>query len=209
VTLKPHARISFPVKFSPDKREVYLTGEASFHVSKDSKRPFLVYANELVTKVLGTTFTVNAPDAAQKTTVEVTEGKVSVFRQTDYFDTKDQKVLQSKGLVLMTNQKVVFERASSHMLKTLRDSPEVISSGNNYKTFDFVNEPASVVLADLRDAYQVDIIFDKDLLGGCPITASLTNQPLFEKLDIICEVIEAHYEMLDGKIVVYSKGCKN
>lgn len=207
--LKPDSKISFPEKFLADKREIYLSGDAFFEVSKDAKRPFLVYTNELVTKVLGTSFAISQGNTTHKTTVEVTEGKVSVFRQNDFLDTKSQKVLQSKGMVLTANQKLVFEQESSDMLKTIRDKPEVVISNETPKTFDFVNIPASVVLGDLRDAYQVDIIFDKDLLYDCPVTASLTRQSLFEKLDIICEVIEAHYEMLDGKIVVYSKGCKN
>lgn len=207
--LKPDSKISFPEKFLAEKREVYLSGEAFFQVSKDPKRPFLVYANELVTKVLGTSFAINARNAHNKTTVEVTEGKVSVFRQTDFSETKNPKALQSKGMVLTANQKMVYEDESSNMLKTLRDKPEVVISNEKPKTFDFVNIPASTVLNDLKDAYQVDIIFDKDLLNDCPVTASLTRQSLFEKLDIICEVIEAHYEMLDGRIVVYSKGCKN
>lgn len=208
VTMFPHSKISFPEKFLVEKREVYLSGEASFEVSKDPKRPFLVYANELVTKVLGTSFTINAKDAALKTTVEVKEGKVSVFRQKDFTETKDQKVLKSKGMVLTANQKMVYERETTNMSKTIRDTPEVVD-GDDAATFDFVNAPASQVLSDLEDAYQVDIIFDKDLLRGCPVTASLTRQSLFQKLDIICEVIEARYEMLDGQIIVYSKGCKN
>ena len=208
VTLTPHAKISFPERFSAEKREVYLSGEALFHVSKDAKRPFLVYANQLVTKVLGTTFSIIAQDAAKKTSVEVKEGKVSVFRENDFVDVKNQKALQSKGMVLTANQKVVYERESTNMVKSISDSPQLIP-GENAMSFNFVNTPASEVLSDLEDAYQVDIIFDKDILRGCPITATLTNQSLYKKLDIICEVIEARYEMLDGKIVVYSKGCKN
>ncbi|GLU54416.1 FecR family protein [Dyadobacter frigoris] len=207
ITLMPHSKISFPENFLVEKREVYLSGQAFFHVSKDPKRPFLVYANELVTKVLGTSFTINAQNQALKTTVEVKEGKVSVFRQADFADVKNQKALQSKGMVLTANQKMVYECETSNMLKTIIDNPEIVSTVST--TFDFVNTPASEVLNDLEDAYQVDIIFDKELLRGCPVTASLSKQSLLEKLDIICEVIEARYEMLDGKIVVYSKGCKN
>lgn len=208
ITLFPNSKISFPEKFLIEKREVYLSGQAFFHVSKDPKRPFLVYANSLVTKVLGTSFTINAQNQALKTTVEVKEGKVSVFRQADFADAKDLKALQSKGMVLTANQKMVYECETKNMLKTISDHPEVVTTQSS-TTFDFVNTPASDVLTDLEDAYQVDIIFDKELLRDCPVTAALSKQSLLEKLDIICEVIEARYEMLDGKIVVYSKGCKN
>ena len=209
VTLYPNSMLSYPGKFLTEKREVYLSGEAYFQVSKDSKRPFLVYANELVTKVLGTSFTVKASDSAPKTTVEVKEGKVSVFKQVDFKSADRQKTLQPKGIVLTANQKVVFERENADMHKTLSDAPEIVVKDENLKKFEFANTPASTVLADLKSAYQIDIIFDKELLSECPITAMLTRQSLFEKLDIICEVIEARYEIIDGQIVVYSKGCKN
>ncbi|MEO6687374.1 MAG: FecR family protein [Dyadobacter sp.] len=208
ITLTPNSKISFPEKFLVEKREVYLSGQAFFHVSKDPKRPFLVYANALVTKVLGTSFTINAQNLAIKTTVEVKEGKVSVFRQADFTDSKNQKALQSKGMVLTANQKMVYENETSNMLKTISDNPEIVSTVSS-TTFNFINTPASEVLTDMENAYQVDIIFDKELLRGCPVTASLSKQSMIEKLDIICEVIEARYEMLDGKIVVYSRGCRN
>jgi len=209
IVLQPNSRVSYPQHFLADKREIYLSGEASFEISKDHKRPFLVYANELVTKVLGTSFTVKARAASQNTTVEVEEGKVSVFRQVDFANDKNHNTLNSKGLVLTANQKIVFEHKNSDMLKTIRDTPEIVPSDVSPRTFDFINAPASVVLSDLKSAYQIDIIFDKDLLSQCPVTALLTRQTLFEKLDIICEVIEAQYEIIDGQIVVYSKGCKN
>jgi transmembrane sensor len=209
VTLQPNSMLSFPETFLADKREVYLSGEAFFQVSKDSNRPFFVYANELVTKVLGTSFMVNAADAAHKTTVEVKEGKVSVFKQDDFRRAALKKTLPLKGLVLTANQKVVFETENSDMLKTLSDKPEIVLQEASPKTFDFVNTPASSVLADLKSAYQIDIIFDKELLAECPVTASLNRQSLFEKLNIICEVIEARYEIIDGQIVVYSRGCKS
>lgn len=209
VTLRPGSMLSYPGSFVADKREVYLSGEAFFQVSKDSKRPFLVYANELVTKVLGTSFTVNAAHVNAKTTVEVQEGKVSVFKQHD-FETSDlKKTFQTKGLVLTANQKVVLERENAELLKTLSDRPEIVVKGANAGIFDFTNTPASQVLTDLKSAYQIDIIFDKELLAECPVTALLNKQSLFEKLDIICEVIEARYEIIDGQIVVYSKGCKS
>ncbi|MCE7039715.1 FecR family protein [Dyadobacter sp. CY312] len=207
IILTPYSKISFPEQFLSEKRVVYLSGEATFDVSKDPKRPFLVYANQLVTKVLGTSFTINARNAANKTTVEVKEGKVSVFRQTDFSEVKDQNALKTKGMVITANQKVVYEKETANMLKTISDRPEIVPGEES--SFNFTNVPASQVLSELKEAYQVDIIFDKELLGDCPVTASLEHQSLFEKLDIICEVIEASYEMLDGKIVVYSRGCKN
>ena len=62
VTLQPGSTINFPQHFHSDKREIYLAGEAFFKVSKNPGRPFLVYYNNLVTHVLGTSFNIK-PDS--------------------------------------------------------------------------------------------------------------------------------------------------
>lgn len=209
VTLEPNARLSYPANFSATKRQVYLSGTAFFEVTKDAKRPFLVYANELITKVLGTSFLIKAPDRATKTTVEVKEGRVSVSEMTDSQAKRLEDNRELSGLILTANQKVIFERDQDRMVKTLRDNPEIVpASSQKVPSFQFKDAPVSDILAELEQAYQIDILFDKDVLSHCPLTATLTDQPLFEKLTVICEAIGAHYEVLDGQIVVDSKGCK-
>ncbi|MET7257874.1 FecR family protein [Dyadobacter fermentans] len=208
VVLYPQSRLSFAETFPADQRTVYLSGDAYFQVAKDPKRPFLVHTTDLVTKVLGTSFFVRARDASDKTLVEVREGKVSVFKQKEFAARRNVQSKMPNGMVLTPNQKLIFEHASSEMRRTLSDNPEIVPS-DNPKTFEFVNTPASSVLTDIEEAYQIDIIFDRDVMKGCPVTASLGGQPMFSKLSILCEVIEARYEVLDGKIVIYSKGCKS
>jgi transmembrane sensor len=208
VVLYPQSRLSFAETFPADQRTVYLSGDAYFQVAKDPKRPFLVHTTDLVTKVLGTSFFVRAKDALDKTLVEVREGKVSVFKQQDFTARRNAQARTPNGMVLTPNQKLIFEHASSEMRRTLSDNPEIVPS-DNPKTFEFINTPASSVLTDIEEAYQIDIIFDRDVMKGCPVTASLGGQPMFSKLSILCEVIEARYEVLDGKIVIYSKGCKS
>lgn len=208
VVLYPHSRLSFAETFPADQRTVYLSGDAYFQVAKDAKRPFLVQTTDLVTKVLGTSFFVRAQDASDKTLVEVREGKVSVFKQKEFAARKNAQAKTPNGIVLTPNQKLIFEHGTSEMRRTLSDNPEIVPS-DNPKTFEFVNTPASSVLTDIEEAYQIDIIFDRDVMKGCPVTASLGGQSMFNKLSILCEVLEARYEVLDGKVVIYSKGCKS
>ena len=50
ITLAPHSGLKYPRKFDPAVRKVYLNGEASFHVTADSKHPFKVYQDDLVAR---------------------------------------------------------------------------------------------------------------------------------------------------------------
>src|ERR1044071_6890427 len=59
VELPANSRIAYANNFdSVDTRDIYLSGKAFFKVTKTPARPFRVFANEIVTKVLGTSFTV-------------------------------------------------------------------------------------------------------------------------------------------------------
>jgi transmembrane sensor len=75
VTLNKGAEIS--VAFSADRRRVFLKqGEAHFQVAKNPNRPFLVQANGVEVRAVGTAFSVQCGDKA--VAVLVNEGTVAV-----------------------------------------------------------------------------------------------------------------------------------
>lgn len=63
---------------SGNKRKVNLDGEAYFDVKHDRKRPFIVYANGLEVKVLGTEFDVKAYPGDGQAEVFLDKGRVKV-----------------------------------------------------------------------------------------------------------------------------------
>lgn len=77
VMLNAGSRLVYPQKFSGNKREVRLQGEAYFKVHHDASRPFIVHANGVATKVLGTEFNVRAYDRSN-THVTLLQGSVLV-----------------------------------------------------------------------------------------------------------------------------------
>jgi hypothetical protein len=208
VLLRKGSRISYSKNFLGNTREMFLSGEAFFEVTKNPEKPFLVFANGLVTKVLGTSFNVKAYDKDKEVTVEVKSGKISVFAQSDANCKEKATNRELGGMVLTPNQKIVYARKEVRMKKSLVEMPIIIEQEKLKTVFEFEDTPVSEILCRLEKAYSIDIIFDKELLSNCPLTASLTDLQLFDKLNIICKGVEAHYEILDGQIVIYSKGCK-
>lgn len=206
ITLEPGSKLQTPETFQKDKREVFLTGEAFFKVKKDAKRPFLVYSDKLTTRVLGTSFRIKAIKNSDKEVVEVREGKVSVFKNEDFDDSGMSR--ESQGILLTANQKVTLVVNENQMVKTLSDLPEVVPGKSEILKSNYVNAPVTRVLKDLHEAYQIDVVFDEELLSDCPLTVAFTDQSLQEKLAIICEAIEAKYEILDGHVMIYGKNCK-
>jgi transmembrane sensor len=208
VVLHPKARISYAAQFSGPRREVYLSGEAYFEVQKDPARPFFIFANELVTKVLGTSFLIRANPADKEVTVEVKTGKVAVFAQLD--PKRNQKITDRElsGVVLLPNQKIVYARDAVRLTKSLVENPVIVTPPSVKSAFVFDETPLPRVFDALEKAYSVDIVYDESLFANCPLTATLTDQTLFEKLDIICRVSQAHYMVLDGQIIIQGPGCQ-
>ena len=211
ISLQPGSRISYAGAFeSGSKREVYLSGEAFFEVAKDPDKPFFVYANELVTKVLGTSFNVRAYQNAEDVTVDVRTGRVSVSVAEKIGAPRQVSPREREGILLLPNQQGVLARKDIRLIKTLVKEPILLSETiPNQPKYSFVFEATSApeVFKTLARAYGLDIVFDEEQFANCQFTADLTDVPPYEKLDIVCRSIEANYRILDAQIIVDGKGC--
>lgn len=204
IILQPQSFIQVPKDFIGDQREVYLTGEAFFEVKRDPSKPFLVHTNDIITRVLGTSFNVRGFEN-EDVTVRVKTGKVSVFKAKD----KKQGNVDGdavEGVVLSPNQQVVYERDKMRLSKSLIEDPVVLGTKPRYH-FEFNDVPIKIVFTEIEEAYGVDIVYDEEALANCRLNASLTDVPLYDKLRLVCKAIHAQYELLDSQIVVYGKGC--
>lgn len=205
VTLMKGSKLQVSAEFSSQNRKVTLTGEALFEVKKDPLHPFLVYAGGIVTKVLGTSFNVRAYKNEPNTLVAVRTGRVTVYQEPN---SKVRNQTHSEQILLAPNQQVIFEKIEKKLVKTLVEDPVILMPNTGNSNFDYEETPIPRVLEQFEKSYGVKIIFDAELLSNCNLTASFNNENLFEKMDIICETIQARYEIADGQIVIYSKGCK-
>jgi len=203
VTLQRNSRLSYPVHFGKDNRETYLSGEAFFEVTKNPDKPFYVYSNELVTKVLGTSFVVKSFDSERMASVDVRIGQVSVFSPRYTGPGKDEP----KGVILSPNQKAVFDRRKELLSKHLSDQPLplVRHAGEQRKRFEDV--AVAQVLDELEVLYGIKIIYNKEILARCIISTVFGSESLNDKLDVICQTIGATHKEIDAQIIIESTGC--
>ena len=104
VWLNSGSELKYPGAFENDRREVFLSGEAYFDVSKNQEAPFYVNANEIKVKVLGTRFNIKSyPDEGTiETTLE--EGLVHIG-----------KAGSSQIILLKPRQRAVFVRTGGEI----------------------------------------------------------------------------------------------
>ena len=209
VELGAGSRIAYANNFdSSDTRDVYLLGEAFFKVTKNPSRPFRVLANEIVTKVLGTSFTVRSFDKDSIIRVTVRTGNVSVYSQANASIAETSAPNQLGGIILTPNQELVYRKSNREFKKTLLQDPVVIIPAIEEKIMLYDDTPLEKVFTQLSKTYGINIVYDKDLLKKCAVTADLRSETFYRKLDLICKAIGANYEIIDGQVVVQSKGCE-
>ncbi|ADB38778.1 FecR family protein [Spirosoma linguale] len=213
VVLQKGSKISY-WNSSPDSvRQVMLVGEAYFEVVKDARHPFIVRVNQLVTKVLGTSFNVRAYADDARVTVTVRSGRVAVYTSNSDIDNPSRPVMPaaSDSVILMRNQQLVFARqqaesAQRREITLPANSPK--GSLLNMSTFVYNGTPISEVFRELERVYGITISYDKNALESCRLTTDLTDEPLLNKMTIICKSIEAAYTVQETQFVVSGRGCQ-
>jgi transmembrane sensor len=210
VILSPGSRFSYDAGIdTASLRNVYLSGEAFFEIAKNAKKPFRVFANEIVTKVLGTSFNVRSFENDKSIIVTVRTGKVSVSRGNENATgaKEAQLIAQPGGVLLTPNQQAVYVRNENKIKKILVEKPVIINSDIKQGNFIYDDAPVVNVVEQLKKAYGIDILYDKDVLKKCTITADLTDESLYRKMDLLCKAIGAVYEITEAEIIIQSKGC--
>ncbi len=210
ITLQPGSAIRYPTHFLPGKREIFLDGEAFFEVSKNPARPFFVYNNNLVTRVLGTSFNVKTNKESKQVEVAVTSGRVEVYEYKSAEKADDAR--KSDGVILLPNQKVVYDQETRLFVPSLIDHPlPVIGDSVNNKTTEesFVFEETSLkkVFGSFEKTFEIDIVVENENIYNCLFTGDVSRQDLFTRLDIICQAIQASYEVKGTKILIKGTGC--
>ncbi len=208
VQLQSNSRLRYPERFAADRREVGLLGDAFFEVTKNPAKPFLVYAGETVTKVVGTSFRVRAFEQDKTVSVIVRTGRVSVFSRRNFDRLGKLATTQVAGVLLTPNQRATFQRENEQLAKDLIEDPLPLPSVPTHQELVFDDRPVSEVFAALEKQYGLDIIFDVATLSHCPITTTLSsNEGLYQRLERICRAIGASYETVDGQLIITSTGC--
>lgn len=209
VFLSPNSKVSYSKNFNTntENRAVYLSGKAIFDVAKMPSKPFLVYANEIVTKVLGTKFEVFSFDNDKDVIVKVLSGKVSVYKNPK-FDLTASTNIEKLGVLLKPNQQVIFSREKDLFKKAIVEQPILLISKNVQKpSFIYDETPVVTVLDEIAKAYGVEIVFNREIMNSCQLTSSMEEESLQDKLNIICKSIGASYEIIDAQIIINSKEC--
>lgn len=165
VWLNARSTLVYPSHFYGKERNVSITGEAFFEVSKDKEKPFIVTAQDTKIRVLGTKFNVYSyPDAKQIKT-SLIEGAVQVF-------------YKNNQVVLRPNEESIVQdgRLTVGNIK----NPDILLWRNGIYSFN--NERLAEIVRKLELYYDVTINIANPKLQDVCYTCKFRQRDGIEKI---------------------------
>lgn len=190
VWLSPKSTLTYLKKFTAHQRQVTLTGEAFFEITKDTKRPFSIYSGNLITKVWGTSFRIRSFSADQTTKVNVLTGKVSVIVAAS----KETKSHLNKEVMLLPEQEAVYDKNLDRLKKN--EKMKDISIGIWKKTnLSFNNTQLRDVFKVLSKNFNVKISSDDERINSDFLKADFTNENLPAIMEMLQTTLNVTYSV--------------
>lgn len=183
VILNSGSSLEYPEEFEEDTREITLVGEAFFDVHRDTLKPFVITTGELKTKVLGTSFNINAFQESDSTKVSVVEGKVMVYDST-------QKVKE----ILLPNQQLQYNTKDGGYRTSEYDS--YIDKAWSSNVIYFNNTTLVEAAKMLERWYDVTIEIKNVKLAGKLATGKYNNPKLNEALESLSFLMNVEFAQI-------------
>ncbi|MBI1222192.1 MAG: DUF4974 domain-containing protein [Bacteroidetes bacterium] len=194
VKMNAATTLRYPQEFAPDKREIFLEGEAYFEVIPDANRPLIIHGTEANVKVLGTAFNVNAyPGKPME--VAVRSGKVNMVSHSGTGKDVMMVPMMKKG---------ISNKATGTW--------EMVNSDD--QDFDwlegklvFKDAPLKDVITEVSRAYGVKISLENQEMATCHISSTFYRNSIEEVLETLSLITGLHYERIGDRYVIRGKGC--
>lgn len=194
VHLNSGTTLRYPVKFiKGENRQVFLEGEAFFDVAKDKKHPFVVNADNLNIRVLGTHFNVSNYPEDELTDVVLVEGSVGMYTSDQSFDAANNTVLKPgfKGSYNKKNSNINTKRV-------LTDSYTSWMQGK----LVFKNMAFKDISKKLERHYDVTILNKNRKLENEKFYASFGDEPIEKILSYFNEIHGIKYTIKNTNITI-------
>ncbi|MCK4569183.1 MAG: FecR domain-containing protein [Bacteroidales bacterium] len=193
VSLNAGSSLHYPSRFKGDERKVSLEGEAFFDVTYDKEKAFVIDANEMQIRVLGTSFYVNTHSDDNTMEVVLISGSV----QLDY---------NNKQMLLEPGNKAIVLKQHGEIVKQQNKDPNLLAWKTKKLCFD--DTSLSEIIDVLKKVYHKDITVLNPEILNCRITATFEGQSLETVLLVLQSTIDITARPNGDKIELSGKGCQ-
>jgi len=197
IWLNSGSRLVYPATFDPDKREVYLEGEAMFEVDHDAKRPFYVLSRDIEVKVLGTVFNLCAY-SDENTTKTVLESGAVELRYAG------KSILGQSKEKMFPGMLAVFNPENKSISQTKVNTKDFTSWKDGYLVLE--KNTLESIAKKLSRYYNVSIVFDNQELANETFSGDLDlRKSTTQVLELIAEMTDIEITQDDHQIKIRKK----
>lgn len=194
VILNENSELAYGQTFGALNREVTLTGEASFDVTHDPSRPFIVRTGKVNTKVLGTAFNISAYPQKNEITVTVLRGLVEVG--------DDQQVYGE----IRPDQQIAVNTTTYDFVQRDANAEEAVVWQSDFLVLDDVTLEEAAMRIGKK--FGVKITFENPALKNCKFYGSFLNdEDLTDILTMMGPVLHIDHKIENGIVIISGKGC--
>src|SRR5215204_2590604 len=213
VWLNADSKLSYdPQMNNADMRLVTLDGEAFFDVIHDKKHPFIINANKVSIKVLGTSFNIRAYTNDKKCETTLIRGSVELTLN----DGSKQKIIlkssEKFALIEGEEQKDLKRRDTPYQGKTLliehinpvkvEDKEYVPETSWTENRIMFENETMQEIAVKLERWYNVKITINNKEIGSYHFTGSFTNETIDQVLTAMRLIKSFNFKINNNDITI-------
>lgn len=192
VALKKGSTLRYPEVFAANERNVRLEGEAFFEVTRNEHKPFIIDAQSVEVKVLGTSFNVKCNK--DEAVVVVATGKVQVTSLKE----------KNKKLLLLPGKKGLMKKGELTMDSTITYNYLYWQTG----TLKFESYPLEKVVKELSEAMDATVMLDETMPAMMKqqiINISFHNQTIEEMLTELCLISRCQWTKDNKTYIIKSK----
>jgi transmembrane sensor len=192
VSLYPKSSIAYTSTFNKTNRELKLSGEAYFHVQHREDLPFIINAEKVFIKDIGTTFTVKAQPSDSTVMVHVIEGEVIFYS------------FQHAGITLLKNETGIYNQIS----QAFRKKDHHFAEPEVNQTLSFESARLRLVIDTLNKVYHEHILLSCKKLESLELTAAFKEKTAIPIVETIAETFGLSVTSVNGTIILNGKDCK-
>lgn len=195
VWLNAGSRFAFPTRFTDKTRNVFLEGEAYFEVAENKLQPFIVNADRLDIKVLGTRFNVSAHTDDDKIETILLEGSVALSKATGFG-------LGRNNVILEPYQKGSFDKQKNDVSVSAEPNAEIYIAWTE-GMFQFSKEDLQSVFTKLERFYNVEIEVSQNFLSSELISGKLDlKESIEDVMTALGDVAKIEYRIEENTIYI-------
>lgn len=187
VHLNSGSKLLFPNRFEGKSRRVELSGEAFFDVTTNPDKPFIVHTDLIDVKATGTSFNLKAYPESKEISATLVHGNIVVE--------KEISGVVKQLAALKPSQRAVYNiEKKDTRVSDLQDLDKFIAWKDGKLVFS--NDPIQELAEKLGIWYNVDVRIGNDGLGSNRFTATFTEEPIEQVLDLLSKSTPFRYKIV-------------